>query len=91
MKWDDEDTLSLLQDMVLAENTNMPGPAKHYWVIAEQLARHKASPTIPWAWVIFEVLTIIIPKLLDWLKKKYGQQWPDQITPALMEKKLPWQ
>jgi len=91
MQFTDEDMKSILANMVLAEANVGPGPAKHWWVVGEELRRHTRSPMIPWAWILVEVLNILIPKLLEWLKKKFGDQWPDQVTASLQAGKLPWQ
>jgi len=91
MQFTHDDIRDVLRDMVLAENLHIPGEAKQAWVIAEQIRQHGHSPSPVWIWLLIEVLQVLIPKLLAWLKKKYGEDWPGKITDAIQERTLPWQ
>jgi len=83
--------LTLIEDIVTAERLGLPGPAKHGWVLAHQLIRRAQSPPPSWIWLLAILLEKLIPIVLDWLKKKYGDQWPETTSQLLLVKKLPWE
>jgi len=91
MTFDDKDIYSILRDICIAENYGIPGPAKHAWVVAEQIRRHTTSPSPIWIWLLIKLLDTLIPEIIEWLKKKYGDKWPEKVLPSIEAGALPWQ
>jgi len=86
-----EQVITILQDIITAEQMPLPGPAKQGWVLANQTNRHSASAPPSWIWLLALLLEKLIPALLDYLKKKFGAQWPEKATAKLNVDKLPWE
>lgn len=87
----DADLRDLLMDMCVAEASAVPGIARQAFVIAHAAMRAAKSPPPVWIWLIVVMLEKIIPVILDWLKKKYGDDWPTKTIEALSKGRLPWQ
>jgi len=80
----------LTEDIIDAECEDVPGFVRHQWVIARQIQRHAESPPPVWISLVMTLLDKLIPLLLDYLKKKYGDKWPAAARDALLNKALPW-
>lgn len=86
----DDELRDLIGDIAAAESLELPGPAKQVWVIAEQTHKRALSPQPTWIFLLVRLLEMIIPELLDWLKTKYGKDWPERTLAALKNGYLPW-
>lgn len=86
-----DDLTSIALDIIDAETAQLPGPAKHAYVVAAACNRASKSPPPVWVWVLITVLDKLIPLVIDWLKKRYGQEWPDKLKIDLAQGMLPWQ
>ena len=70
---------NLTLDMAEAENLQVPGIAKHHWVVARQIQRYSKSPPPTWVWLLVTLLEKVIPIVLEWLRKNYGDSWPAKV------------
>lgn len=86
-----DDLLALVTDIAVAEAHDIPGPAREAWVIASALGRKTHSPPPVWIWLLMKMLELVVPEILDWLKKRYGEAWPAHTLAAVKQGKLPWQ
>jgi hypothetical protein len=86
-----EDIPTVLKAIVAAEKKSLPGPAKKAWVTAEMCNYYSASPPPDWVLLLFCVLDKLIDVLLDYLKHKYGDDWPERLASALRRKVMPWE
>jgi hypothetical protein len=80
----------LLLHMADAERLPIPAPAKHHFVITSCLNSQCTSPPPQLIWLLYLLLDKMIPVLLDWLKKKYGSNWPALIKEQILTGDLPW-
>jgi len=76
--------------MALAEHHGLPGFAKHQHVLLAICAPHIKSDPPSWLWLLAKLLDTLIPLLLDWLKKRYGDKWPHAVIDAHHRGKEPW-
>jgi len=90
LSFSDDDMLSLVADIAAAADMPIPGRARHSWVIANQMRRRQQSPPPQWIWLLIELLEKLIPFLIDWLKKNYGENWIDQLHSIVARGRLPW-
>lgn len=86
-----DELLDLVGDICAAEQMNLPGPARHAWVLAHQIIKRAQSPPPVWIWFLILILEKLIPALLDWLKKKYGDEWLQKVSNKLKTGLLPWE
>lgn len=84
------DLNTLTEDILEAESQAVPGFARNHWVIARQIQRHCTSPPPIWISLVVALLERLIPLVLDYLKHKYGDNWPSAAAKALADKTLPW-
>lgn len=87
----DDFMLEILHDISLAEHKGLPGPAKHDWVVAACVSRHCDSPPPTWIYLLMQTLNVVIPVLVKWLERKYGQRWLSHLDQSLIHDKAPWQ
>lgn len=82
---------ALLQDICYAESLNLPGVGKHNWVVASQILQNSQSPPPIWIWLLVKLLETLIPAVLDYLKQKFGADWPTTTMTKISKGQLPWQ
>lgn len=80
----------LLLDMADAEKLPLPGPAKHAYVSASIVNALSTSPPPAMVWFLYMILNQLIPIVLEWLKKKYGDTWAGEVHTAILSGQIPW-
>lgn len=82
MTLDDKFLDDLCTDISKAERLNLPGPAKHGFVVACQIQRYSHSDPSPVVWILIALLEKLIPIVVDWLKKHYATPMTTGAPPA---------
>jgi hypothetical protein len=85
------DLLDLVADICAAEQMNLPGAAKHGWVVAAGIIRRAQSPPPVWIWFITLLLDKVIPPILEWIRTHYGTEWVEPVLAKLKLGQLPWE
>lgn len=85
------DMLELCTSISQAEDQQLPGAAKQAWVISVACQKRAQSPPPFWIWLLIAFLENVIPKIIEYLKGKFGADWKIKAAEKVAKGILPWQ
>ncbi len=90
MKFDNTTIRTIVESVIAAQHTQLPGFAKQAYATARVAQALSNSPPPTWIWVVVLFLEKFIPELVSWLKKQHGDDWAAQGAETLIATVQSW-
>jgi len=76
--------------VIEAQNLEISPLEKHHWTIVRICSNHVHSSPDAWIALLSIFLDKIIPLIIDYCKRRWGDRWPETLAKYVAQSALPW-